>query len=305
MKFAYARLPRFAPVVLLASSLAVVPAGLQGQSLVGSPESMQKQNDVAREHDYSYLRTPDDVRQAVDLGDLVGIRANDDLELAFEEVSFPVARPQVKVFLEQLGRAYREACGEPLVVTSLTRPITRQPWNASPISVHPTGMAADLRRSDRRVCRQWMDRTLLALEAEGMIEATLEHYPQHYHVAVFPDPLLQPGPMGDPNGVARLVALHELSPSERVELAGSDRGMVRASLRITRSKHGRLQITQTAVAAAHPRHVPTVHRATVARATIAVHHTRHPRSAKAHVARASTKTGTAGSSPAKTAVAAR
>src|SRR5579863_741866 len=211
MTSAYARLPRFTPL-LLVTSLAVAPAAVQGQSLVGSPESMQKQNDVAREHDYAYLRTPEDVRQAVDLGDLISVRPSEDLELAFEEVSFPVARPQVKVFLEQLGHAYREACGEPLVVTSLTRPITRQPWNASPISVHPTGMAVDLRRSDRRVCRQWIERTLLSLEAEGMVEATLEHYPQHYHVAVFPDPLLLPGPIGDPNGVARLTALAALHP---------------------------------------------------------------------------------------------
>src|ERR1700730_706468 len=71
-------------------------------------------------------------------------------------------------------------------------------------------MAVDLRRSDRRACRQWLESTLLALEGEGMVEATREHWPPHYHVAVFPAPLLPPGPIGDPNGVVRVAALAAL-----------------------------------------------------------------------------------------------
>ena len=116
---------------------------------------------------------------------------NADYELATEEVSFPYARPEVKTFVERLSEQYRAACGERLVVTSLTRPITRQPPNASVISVHPTGMAADLRRSDSPGCRQWLETVLLDLEGKGVIEATREQYPPHYHVAVFPNPYLQ------------------------------------------------------------------------------------------------------------------
>jgi hypothetical protein len=164
---------------------------LQAQSLLGSHESLLRQNEEAREHDFTYLRTTADVRDYAQQGLLVRLPGNADYELATDEVSFPYARPEVKTFIERLSGQYREACGERLVVTSLTRPITRQPPNASAISVHPTGMAADLRRSDSSGCRQWLETVLLDLEGKGVIEATREQYPPHYHVAVFPNPYLQ------------------------------------------------------------------------------------------------------------------
>lgn len=164
---------------------------LEAQSLLGSHESLLRQNEEAREHDFTYLRTAEDVRSYIQQGLLVRLPGNADYELATEEVSFPYARPEVKTFIERLSEQYRAACGERLVVTSLTRPITRQPPNASVISVHPTGMAADLRRSDSSGCRQWLETVLLDLEGKGVIEATREQYPPHYHVAVFPNPYLQ------------------------------------------------------------------------------------------------------------------
>ena len=39
------------------------------------------------------------------------------------DVSFPFARPEVELFVQRLSGQYRRACGEQLVVTSLTRPI--------------------------------------------------------------------------------------------------------------------------------------------------------------------------------------
>src|SRR5688500_5432851 len=101
-------------------------------------------------------------------------------------VSFEVARPEVKLFIERLGSQYRRACGEALVVTSLTRPTSLQPVNASRRSVHPTGMAIDLRRSSNARCRRWLESTLIALEQRHILEATLERNPPHYHVALFP-----------------------------------------------------------------------------------------------------------------------
>ena len=154
MHYASSLLPRLAVPTLISLTLAATPPALRSQSLAGSHDSMLRQNLVAQQHDYSYLRTPADVRLAVEDGTLVPISGNDDFQLATDEVSFQYARPEVKVFLEQLSEGYHAECGEPLVVTSLTRPITRQPRNASPISVHPTGMAVDMRRSDRRGCRQ-------------------------------------------------------------------------------------------------------------------------------------------------------
>src|SRR4051794_34940085 len=163
----------------------------QAQSLLGSHESLLRQNEEAREHDFTYLRTSSDVRDFAQQGILVRLGGNSDYELATEEVSFPYARPEVKTFVERLADQYHGACGERLVVTSLTRPITRQPPNASVISVHPTGMAVDLRRSDSPGCRQWLETVLLDLENKGVLEATREQYPPHYHVAVFPNPYSQ------------------------------------------------------------------------------------------------------------------
>jgi hypothetical protein len=230
-------------LLVVVATFSALPA--MAQSLQGSHESLLKQNLVASQHDYAYFRTPRDVEQAIASGVLVEVRGNDDFELEGEEVSYRYARPEVGVFLAQLGSGYHAACGERLVVTSLTRPITRQPWNASPLSVHPTGMAVDMRRSLRRPCRQWMESTLLALEGEGMIEATREHWPSHYHVAVFPDPLLLPGPMGDPNGVTRLAALHHEAHGILQE---ADPEPAR-SVHVTRStRTGRLRISQSGAA---------------------------------------------------------
>lgn len=255
----------------IALALLSTPGTVGAQSLVGSHESMMRQNMVAQQHDYAYLRTAADVIQAVDSGVLVPVQENSDLQLAGDEVSFPYARPEVKIFLEQLGREYHAACGEPLVVTSLTRPISLQPWNASPISVHPTGMACDLRRSERRSCRQWIERTLLALNGEGMIDAIRERYPPHYHVAIFPDPLLLPGPIGDPNGVARLAALHQVSPGSLQEVDNETAQSSRVHV-VRSASTGRLRITQTGRALAR-------RSGRAGESRLAVRRTRHGRSA--------------------------
>lgn len=162
---------------------------LDAQSLRGSQASLARQQRQARLHDYSFLRNPAEVQRFVEAGRLVRIDETANLELA--RVSFPYARPEVKVFLERLSRQYRAACGEKLVVTSLVRPISRQPRNASPLSVHPTGMALDLRRSNKPACRRWLERVLLQLEGQGTLEATREHRPPHYHVALFPRPYMR------------------------------------------------------------------------------------------------------------------
>lgn len=159
-------------------------SGLHAQSLRGSSISLDRQNVAARDHDFTYLRTSGQVERFVSAGYLVRIRGNGDFQL--HDVSFPYARTEVALFVSRLARQYRSACGEQLVVTSLTRPRSRQPNNASSRSVHPTGMAVDLRRSNRRSCRAWLEDTLLSLEAQGVLEATREQRPPHYHIAVFP-----------------------------------------------------------------------------------------------------------------------
>lgn len=179
---------KFVRALLVAAAMAatVVSApAAEAQSLRGSGASMDRQNREARAHDFSYLNTGSRVLRFVEAGYLVPVRANRDYDL--HAVSYPYARPEVALFIRRLASQYRAACGEKLVVTSLTRPISRQPRNASARSVHPTGMAVDLRYSANSRCRSWLEDVLLGLENGGVLEATRERYPPHYHVAVFPN----------------------------------------------------------------------------------------------------------------------
>jgi hypothetical protein len=179
-----------AAIIVLAGAIASASASAaEAQTLKGSRQAMQRQNRIALQHDYTFLRTASQVRQFVDAGYLVHLPGNADYELA--SVSYPYARAAVRTFVERLAAQYRAACGEKLVVTSLTRPLSAQPRNASPLSVHPAGMAVDLRVSGRVACRSWLERTLLSLERQGVLDAIRENRPPHYHVALFPNQYTQ------------------------------------------------------------------------------------------------------------------
>jgi LysM repeat protein len=169
-----------AVLVLSAASAA------EAQTMRGSTTTMQRQNRIAQQHDYTFLRTSSQVRRFVSSGYLEQLGGNSDYELA--GVSHPYARPAVRLFVERLASQYRSACGEKLVVTSLTRPVLEQPRNASDLSVHPAGMAVDLRISRKSTCVRWLEKTLLSLEKQGVLDVTRERRPPHYHVALFPDP---------------------------------------------------------------------------------------------------------------------
>lgn len=165
--------------------LGALAAPAAAQSLRGSPWSVTRQNRAAQDHDFTFLTNGRGVRDFVSKGYLVHVPGDANYTLA--AVSFPYARPEVKLFIERMAAQYRAGCGERLVVTSLTRPRSAQPNNASRRSVHPTGMAVDFRSSTQRTCRVWLESALLNLEKQGVVEATRERYPPHYHVAVFPN----------------------------------------------------------------------------------------------------------------------
>jgi LysM repeat protein len=164
--------------------LTILATPCAAQTLRGSKTTMVKQNRIAVDHDYTFLRNRGQVSKFVDMGLLVPVRGNANYELA--TLRHPYARPALKLFIERLAAQYKSACGERLVVTSLTRPLDEQPRNASDLSVHPTGMAVDLRVSKRASCRSWLERTLLSLERQGVLDAIREQRPPHYHVALFP-----------------------------------------------------------------------------------------------------------------------
>jgi LysM repeat protein len=164
-------------VFLLCGSLA------QAQTLMGSAASMEKQYQLARTYGFNFINTASEVQRNVNSNQLV--RVNPDRYMELHDVSYPYAVSETKLFLARISAQYYSACGEKLTVTSLLRPRNRQPANASARSVHPTGMAADLRIPAKANCRAWLERTLLSLEKERVLDVTREHYPPHYHVAVY------------------------------------------------------------------------------------------------------------------------
>lgn len=155
----------------------------QAQTLKGSPASVERQYLTAVAYGYGFSETSRDVRSQVSRGELLPVEPGRHLDL--HDVSFPFARPEVRVFIERLSAQYHSACGEKLVVTSLVRPQDRQPANAAANSVHPTGMAVDLRIPSTSRCRSWLEKTLLSLEGNDILDVTRERNPPHYHVAVF------------------------------------------------------------------------------------------------------------------------
>jgi hypothetical protein len=176
-------------IVAAIALLNLVPAMARADvpvTLRGSPASMVRQNTVAKGQDYTFARSSADVRRLVELGRLVPLEGDANYTVS-EGVSHAVARPELRTFVERLGAQYRAATGEKLVVTSLTRAASEQPGNSHPLSVHPTGMAVDLRVSQQAASRQWLEETLLSLERRGLLDVTREARPPHYHVAVFPE----------------------------------------------------------------------------------------------------------------------
>ncbi len=164
--------------------LAAAPA--HAQSLRGSRSSIERMYRHARSERLPFLTTSARVRRSVAAGQLVRLRA--DSALRIHDVDFPYVRPATRTFVQRLAPQYLAACGEPLVVTSAVRPKSRQPSNSTAHSVHPTGMAVDLRKPDDAGCRDWLREALVGLEDEGVLEATEEFRPPHFHVAVFPTP---------------------------------------------------------------------------------------------------------------------
>jgi hypothetical protein len=157
-----------------------IPA--QAQTLRGSRASVDLMYETAQSHDLEFLRTTADIYEAAKVGALQLVSMTDDLEL--ERATFPFVLPATHRFADSLAKEYHSACGERIVVTSGARPIDKQPRNASPKSVHPTGMAVDFRKPRNPVCLKWLRTSLVDLESKHIIEATEERHPVHFHVAV-------------------------------------------------------------------------------------------------------------------------
>ena len=164
-------------IVLLCGSLA------QAQSLKGSRSSIDKQYRTAVSYGLTFVKTASGLNSAISSNRLT--RVSPDRYMDLHNVSYPYAVPGTRLFLSRLSSQYYTSCGEKLTVTSLLRPRDRQPANSVAHSIHPTGMAVDLRVPKSAKCRAWLENTLLSLERERVVDVTRERYPPHYHVAVY------------------------------------------------------------------------------------------------------------------------
>lgn len=171
--------------ILTALALAASPMG--AQTLKGSPASVDKMYNTAHARDLQFFFTKADIYEAARTGELKMLSKTENVDL--ERIEFPFVLPNTARFVDSLAAKFRAACpGERLTVTSGARPLDKQPRNASPKTVHPTGMAVDFRKPRTPACLTWMRTNLLALENAGVVEATEEMHPPHFHVAVLYQP---------------------------------------------------------------------------------------------------------------------
>jgi nucleoid-associated protein YgaU len=178
---------RFAASLLLFAAATVWAAPARAQTtLRGSPASVDRMYHQAQAHDLTFYRTSTGVRGGARDGDLVRLSGNADYRLA--GVSHPYTLSITRTFVQRLARQYRAACREQLVITSAIRPTSVRLINSVDRSVHPTGMAIDIRRPTNTRCLNFLRETLLTLERAGVLEATEERRPPHFHVAVYPGP---------------------------------------------------------------------------------------------------------------------
>jgi hypothetical protein len=176
---------RLLPALLLGLGTAsVVAPHAAAQSLRGSAASVDLMYERAQDDDLTFYRTPSAVRTAIDDGLLVPVPLGSDVAIA-HGVRHPYVLPSTRDWLTEFAHRYRDRCGDALVVTSGARSLAEQPRNGSAKSVHPTGMAVDLRRPTG-TCLRWLRTALLSEERAGVVEATEERHPRHFHVAVFP-----------------------------------------------------------------------------------------------------------------------
>ena len=134
--------------VLFLCAAAARPAA--AQSLLGSPSSINRMYYHAVDHGMYFYKTASGLRKAVSEGRFVRLTGNQDYSLG--AVSYPYVQEATLLFVERFAAEYHRACGEKLVITSAVRPASMRLANSVDRSVHPTGIAVDLRRPTRANC---------------------------------------------------------------------------------------------------------------------------------------------------------
>ena len=150
----------------------------------GDCTDSKSQHDWAKEHRIAFMHTNRMYREAINTGHFVRLHHPKLIVLARR----PYVLPATAKFIYALAEDFAEAGCGPLTVTGAGRLTSERPSTGSIYSVHPTGMAVDLRvRNLSQYCELWLNGYLEAMEQEVRIDATREHNPPHFHTVVLPE----------------------------------------------------------------------------------------------------------------------
>ena len=102
----------------------------------------------------------------------------------------PYVRAETAQFVQQMAQSYSGAgCGR-MIVIGAGRLTTEIYENSSPFTVHPFGMAVDIRTNARfgisTTCADWLRAYAKEKEAELLADGTHELDPEHLHLVVVP-----------------------------------------------------------------------------------------------------------------------
>ena len=151
-------------------------------ALLGSRPKVQATYFGAVSRGVSFYDDMDDARAAIAAGRFVPLYGNH--YYATYRMTLAYATPQAKAFIEWLAPQFVEHCDEMMVVTSALRPKSRSPRNGSQWTVHPAGIAVDIRKPRNQACKPWLRQVLLDAQNKGLVDATEEFHPPHFHIAV-------------------------------------------------------------------------------------------------------------------------
>ena len=177
--------PWLAATAFGAAAVAARPSDAAAQTLRGSPRAVERAHSVAVRRGLAFRSSRREVERLASRGHYVSLRGGRNYRL--KGVTMPYVLPATRAFVRSFAADYRRACGTRLVVTSAMRSSERVLPNSTPLSVHPTGMAVDLRAPTGR-CRSWLRASLLRHERRGVVDATEERHPAHFHVVVYREP---------------------------------------------------------------------------------------------------------------------
>lgn len=156
-------------------------------SLRGSHAAVDRAYDEAVREGLPFVHSNAELERRAGEGEYVAL-SRSTATYQLKGVTSPYVRPATRNFVTKFAADYARQCGEPLTVTSAMRPTSIRLRNSVEKTVHPTGIAVDLRASRSAGCRSWMRATLLDMENAGTIDATEEHHPPHFHVVVLREP---------------------------------------------------------------------------------------------------------------------